>query len=74
MLKTVIIGEIHMEVLFQIILILLIILFFISFTLFIKRLIINSSVKANNSRDLEEKMDKLIEQNEQLLLLIKERK
>ncbi|WP_336046298.1 DUF4083 family protein [Solibacillus ferritrahens] len=46
----------------------------ISFALFIRRLLINSAVKANNSNDLGEKMDKLIEQNEQLLLLLKEQK
>lgn len=60
-----------MESLYLIIVILLIVLFFISFALFIRRLIINSSIKANNLSDLEEKMDRLIEQNEQLLLLLK---
>lgn len=63
-----------MESLFPISVMFLIILFFISFALFIRRLIINSSVKANNSSDLGEKIDKLIEQNEQLLLLLKEQK
>lgn len=61
-------------VLFPVIVLLLVILFFISFVLFIRRLLINSTVKANNSKDLNEKMDKLIEQNEQLLLLLKEQK
>ena len=61
-------------VLFPVIVLLLVILFFISFVLFIRRLLINSAVKANNSKDLNEKMDKLIEQNEQLLLLLKEQK
>ena len=61
-------------VLFPVIVLLLVILFFISFALFIRRLLINSAVKANNSSDLGEKMDKLIEQNEQLLLLLKEQK
>ena len=61
-------------VLFPVIVLLLVILFFISFALFIRRLLINSSVKANNSNDLGKKMDKLIEQNEQLLLLLKEQK
>ncbi|WP_068986296.1 DUF4083 family protein [Lysinibacillus xylanilyticus] len=60
-----------MESLYLIIVILLIVLFFISFALFIRRLIINSSIKANNLSDLEEKMDRLIEQNEKLLLLLK---
>ena len=63
-----------MESLYPIIVIFLIVLFFISFALFIRRIIINSSVKANHSSNLEEKMDRLIEQNEQLLLLLKEKK
>ncbi|WP_409368489.1 DUF4083 family protein [Lysinibacillus sp. 38-6] len=62
-----------MESLYSIIVILLIVLFFISFALFIRRLIINSSVKANNLSDLEKKMDRLIEQNDQLFLLLKEK-
>lgn len=62
-----------MESLYSIIVILLIVLFFISFALFIRRLIINSSVKANNLSDLEEKMDTVIEQNDQLFLLLKEK-
>lgn len=49
---------------FMITVILLISLFFISFALFIRRLIINSSVKSNSYNDLEEKLDNLIEQNE----------
>ena len=61
-------------VLFPVIVLLLVILFFISFALFIRRLLINSAVKANNSSDLSEKMDKLIEQNELILLLLKEQK
>lgn len=63
-----------MYILLAIIFLLLIILFFISFVLFIKRLIINSLVKANNSSGLVRKIDRLIEQNEQLLLLLKEKK
>lgn len=59
---------------FMITVILLISLFFISFALFIRRLIINSSVKSNSYNDLEEKLDNLIEQNEQLILLLKEKK
>lgn len=63
-----------MSNLFMITVILLIFLFFISFALFIRRLIINSSVKSNSYNDLEKKLDKLIEQNEQLILLLKEKK
>ena len=60
--------------LFMIIVLLLTVLFFVSFSLFIRRLIINSLGKANSSSDLEGKIDRLIEQNEQLLLLLKEKK
>lgn len=61
-----------MEGLFLIIIVLFLVgLFFISFALFIRRLMINSSV--NNSNDLGEKIDKLIKQNEQILLLLKEK-
>ena len=59
--------------LFMIIVLLLTVLFFVSFALFIRRLIINSLGKANSSSDLEGKMDRLIEQKEQLLLLLKEK-
>lgn len=57
-----------------ILIVLFFVLFFISFFLFIRRLIINSSVKANSLSDLEGKMDRLIEQNDQLFLLLKEKK
>ena len=62
-----------MERLYPIIVIILMVLFFISFALFIRRLIINSSAKANNLSDLGEKMDRIIEQNNQLFLLLKEK-
>lgn len=62
-----------MEGLIVIVVILLIVLFCISFVLFVRRLVANSSVNANNSNDLSKKIDKLIEQNEQLLLLLKEK-
>lgn len=62
-----------MEGLFLIIIVFFLVgLFFISFALFIRRLMINSSV--NNSNDLGGKIDKLIKQNEQILLLLKEKK
>ena len=56
-----------------IVIVLLLVLFFISFALFIRRLIINSLVKANHLSDLERKMDQLIEQNDQLILLLKQK-
>ena len=60
--------------LFSIIIMLLILLFFISFALFTRRLLINASVKSNRSNELENKINRLIEQNEQLLLLLKNEK
>ncbi|WP_274310393.1 DUF4083 family protein [Solibacillus daqui] len=51
----------------------LIILFFISFTLFIRRLLINSSVKSNNANKIGNKLDMLIEQNEKIISLLKEK-
>ena len=41
--------------------ILLIILFFISFMLFVRRTILNSGTKANSSVNMEEKLDRIIE-------------
>ncbi|MGE7023625.1 DUF4083 family protein [Solibacillus cecembensis] len=52
----------------------LILLFVFSFTLFIRMLLINSSARSNKSNKLEQKLDMLIEQNEKILSLLKERK
>lgn len=52
----------------------LIILLVISFVFFISRLLINTSEKSNQSNELENKIDKLIEQNEKIISLLKERK
>lgn len=62
-----------MESFYPIIIMTLIVLFFISFALFIRRLLINSSVKAKNLSHLEKKVDRLIEQNDQLFSLLKEK-
>lgn len=43
------------------IVVLLILLFFISFMLFIRRTLINSGTKANQSANMEEKLDRIIE-------------
>lgn len=43
------------------IVILLIILFFISFMLFIRRTLLNSGTKPNNSVNMEKKLDRIIE-------------
>jgi len=59
---------------FTIIVIGLIILFFISLTLFIRRLLINSSVRSNESIEFGKKLDKIIEQNEEVISLLKEKK
>ncbi|WP_371514643.1 DUF4083 family protein [Solibacillus sp. R5-41] len=52
----------------------LILLFGFSFTLFIRMLLINSSARSNKSNKLEQKLDMLIEQNEKIISLLKERK
>lgn len=52
----------------------LIILFFISFTSFIRRLLINSSTSSKNANDNGNKLDRLIEQNEKIISLLKEKK
>ncbi|MDD9781443.1 DUF4083 family protein [Priestia megaterium] len=39
----------------------LIALFVVSFTLFIRKLLINSSIKSNRSIEIEKKLDKIIE-------------
>lgn len=43
------------------IVILLIILFFVSFMMFIRRILINQGTKANNTVTMEKKLDKIIE-------------
>lgn len=43
------------------IVILLIILFFVSFMMFTRRILINQSTKSNNSISMEKKLDKIIE-------------
>jgi len=39
----------------------LIVIFVVSFSLFIRRLLINSSVKCNQTAEIERKLDKIIE-------------
>ncbi|MES9759991.1 DUF4083 domain-containing protein [Priestia megaterium] len=49
------------SILYLIVIIGLIALFVVSFTLFIRRLLINSSIKSNRSIEIEKKLDKIIE-------------
>ncbi|WP_176586148.1 DUF4083 family protein [Priestia megaterium] len=49
------------SIVYLIIIIGLIALFVVSFTLFIRRLLINSSIKSNRSIEIEKKLDKIIE-------------
>lgn len=49
------------DIIYQIILLALIVLGVISFTLFIRRLLINSAVKNTHAKELGEKLDKIIE-------------
>lgn len=61
-----------MDILYLLIVFALIILFFISFTLFIRKQLINSSQKNQHStQNIEAKLDKIIQQNEELLTLYK---
>ncbi len=52
----------------------LIFLFFISLTVFIRRLLTNYSLRSNEAKDVEKKLDKLIEQNDIIISLLKEKK
>lgn len=52
----------------------LIILFVISFTLFIRRLLTNSSARVNEANEDAKKLDRLIEQNEKIISLLEEKK
>ncbi|MCE4092800.1 DUF4083 domain-containing protein [Priestia megaterium] len=49
------------SIVYLIIIIGLIALFVVSFTLFIRRLLINSSIKSSRSIEIEKKLDKVIE-------------
>ncbi|MGG0309102.1 DUF4083 family protein [Priestia megaterium] len=49
------------SIVYLIIIIGLIALFIVSFTLFIRRLLINSSIKSSCSIEIEKKLDKIIE-------------
>ncbi|MED4028584.1 DUF4083 family protein [Priestia megaterium] len=49
------------SIVYLIIIIGLIALFVVSFTLFIRRLLINSSIKSHRSIEIEKKLDKIIE-------------
>ncbi|MFI8658057.1 DUF4083 family protein [Priestia megaterium] len=49
------------SIVYLIIIIGLIALSVVSFTLFIRRLLINSSIKSNRSIEIEKKLDKIIE-------------
>jgi len=52
-------------IVFQVILILLILLFILSFTLFIRRMLITQKKKAEDSMKMDQKLDKIIELLEQ---------
>ncbi|MBM7609811.1 Na+-transporting NADH:ubiquinone oxidoreductase subunit NqrF [Lysinibacillus composti] len=51
----------------------LIILFVVSFTLFIRRVLINSTIKNNEANEVEKKLDKIIEQNNKLIALLEKK-
>lgn len=58
---------------YSLIFLLLAILFMISFALFVRRLLINSSIKSKGTSDIATKLDKIIEQNEKIISLNKEK-
>ncbi|MHA6253277.1 DUF4083 family protein [Oceanobacillus sp. CAU 1775] len=51
----------------------LIILFVLSFTLFIRRMLINSSIKNTGSNEIEKKFDTIIEQNNKIISLLEKK-
>lgn len=53
------------DIIFQIIFILLIILFFVSLTLFVRRMSITQRKRAENNMKVEQKLDRIIELLEQ---------
>lgn len=53
------------DIVFQLIVILLIILFFVSITLFLRRLSITQRKRAENNTTVEQKLDRIIELLEQ---------
>ncbi|AST90030.1 MULTISPECIES: DUF4083 family protein [Sutcliffiella] len=63
----------HTTAYFFIIVFALILLFVISFSMFIRRILINSSIRANNSNAIAKKLDKLIEQNEKIVSLLEKK-
>lgn len=50
-----------MDLLFILVLLALVLLGFVSFFLFIRRLLINTSLRNNHSNDIDSKLDKIIE-------------
>lgn len=48
-------------IIFQFITFGLVVLFVVSFILFVRRLLVNSAVKNNQFKDIEKKLDKIIE-------------
>jgi hypothetical protein len=51
----------------------LIILFVVSFTLFIRKMLINSSLRNSGSNEIEKKLDMIIEQNNKLISLLEKK-
>lgn len=62
-----------MEYIYQIIFFGLIILCMISFTLFIRRLLINSSIRNSGSNEIGKKLDTIIEQNNKIISLLEKK-
>jgi Domain of unknown function (DUF4083) len=60
-------------IIYQIIVFGLIILFVVSFFLFIRRILINASLRIKKLNEIGEKLDKIIEHNEQIITLLEKK-
>ncbi|MCU9595686.1 DUF4083 domain-containing protein [Caldibacillus thermolactis] len=60
-------------IIYQIIVFGLIILFVVSFFLFIRRILINATLRIKKLNEIGEKLDKIIEHNEQIITLLEKK-
>ena len=61
-------------IIYPIIIFVVILLFVVSFTFFIRKMLINSSARSSRPNKLEEKLDTLIEQNHKIISLLEKEK
>ena len=60
-------------IIYQIIVFGLIILFVVSFFLFIRRIMMNATLRIKKLNEIGEKLDKIIEHNEQIITLLEKK-